>query len=56
VQVSTGSIEEQDLPVDLTDKENRRSTAMTGVPPAGEGLSLILPPKAVREIMHIREK
>jgi type IV pilus assembly protein PilY1 len=56
VQVSTGSIEEQNIPVDLTDKEGRRSSAMTGVPPAGEGLSLILPPVAVREIMHIQEK
>jgi type IV pilus assembly protein PilY1 len=56
VQVSTGSIEQQDLPAALSEKENRRTTAMAGVPPSGAGLSLVLPPRPVREILHIRER
>jgi type IV pilus assembly protein PilY1 len=56
VQVSTGSIEQQDLPYALSEKEKRRTMAMAGVPPSGAGLSLILPPKPVREILHIRER
>jgi hypothetical protein len=56
VQVSTGSIEEQDLPAALMEKENRRTVGMAGVPPSGAGLSLVTPPQPAREIIHIRER
>ena len=43
LQVSTGSIEQIDLPL------GRKSDAMEGAPPTGGGLSLQTPPDACKE-------
>ncbi|MGC2063874.1 MAG: PilC/PilY family type IV pilus protein [Thermodesulfovibrionales bacterium] len=62
LQVSTGAIQEINLTTDfgattdVTHKLGRRTFAFDGVPPSGQGLSLIVPPKAVDKIMHIRKK
>ena len=57
VQVSTGSVEEVDLSSAFTAREHRRtSSAITGVPPKGQGLSVVIRPKPVKRFLHIREK
>jgi len=56
LQLSTGAIEEINLGVDLTDREGRRTAEMQGVPPTGQGLSLVVPPKPLNKVMHIRKK
>ena len=55
VQVSTGSIEEVDLSTAFTEREGRRSEPMQGLPPSG-GLSIIVPPKPIDKILHIRKQ
>jgi len=53
VQVSTGAFAEITA---FGDKDNRRSTAIQGVPPKAQGLSLLTNPKPVKKIIHIQEK
>ncbi len=56
IQVSTGSIEQRDLSTAFTEKGGRRTSAMEGVPPTAQGLSLISSPPAVKRVLHIRER
>ncbi len=68
LQVSTGAIEEVDLKSGLTDKlahdrtgidlniAGRRTAAIQGVPPTGQGLSLIIPPKPTNRMQHLRKQ
>lgn len=62
LQVSTGAIKEVGLHTDfglVTDsahKYGRRTDDIGGVPPTGQGLSIIVPPKPVDTILHIRKK
>lgn len=62
LQVSTGAIEEVNLRSDFGDttdaahRYGRRSDAMSGVPPLGQGLALVIPPKPTNRILHIRKK
>lgn len=56
LQVSTGSIEEKSLSSSFTDKDNRRTSAITGTPPKGQGLSIVISPKPMKKIFHIKEK
>jgi type IV pilus assembly protein PilY1 len=56
LQVSTGAIDEVHLGEDFTLREDRKTDPIEGVPPTGQGLSLIVPPKAIDRIMHIRKK
>ncbi|QOX79208.1 Ig-like domain-containing protein [Trichlorobacter lovleyi] len=56
VQVSTGAFAEVSMSAGFTDKENRRSGAIQGVPPKAQGLSLLTNPKPVKKIIHIQEK
>lgn len=56
VQVSTGSIEQLDLSTAFSEKGGRRSSAMEGVPPTAQGLSLISSPPPVKRVLHIRER
>ncbi|MEC4675724.1 MAG: pilus assembly protein PilY, partial [Nitrospirota bacterium] len=55
LQVSTGSIEE--LSEDsFPDAGNRKTLAITGVPPAGQGLTIIMSPPVKNLPLHIRKK
>ncbi|GFE61361.1 Ig-like domain-containing protein [Geobacter sp. AOG2] len=57
VQVSTGAFAEVSMSSGFTAKDNRRSTsAIQGVPPKAQGLSLLTNPKPVKKIIHIQEK
>jgi type IV pilus assembly protein PilY1 len=56
IQVSTGSIEEIKLSTAFTGKEGRRSAAITGIPPKGQGLSVVINPRPIKKILHIQEK
>ena len=63
MQVSTGAIEEINLGTAFTDKtaggrsgEGRRSGSLTGAPPTGQGLSLIVPPSPLKKMLHMRKK
>lgn len=62
LQVSTGAIEEVNLSTDFgiesdpIHKYGRRSEEMSGVPPLGQGLALVVPPKPTNKILHIRKK
>ena len=62
MQVSTGSIESVDLRsafterVDTSTGRGRRISAVQGVPPQGTPPGILVPPKPVNKIMHIRER
>ena len=56
MQVSTGSIEQLDLSTAFSGSGGRRTTALEGVPPTAQGLSLISTPPPVKRILHIRER
>jgi type IV pilus assembly protein PilY1 len=56
LQVSTGEIKELTLESAFTQKGGRRSAAITGVPPKGQGLSVLLAPKPLRKILQMQEK
>ncbi|MFZ5906502.1 MAG: pilus assembly protein [Nitrospirota bacterium] len=56
LQVSTGSIEEVSLKEAFTERDGRRTPAFQGVPPAGTPPGILIPPKPVDRILHIREK
>ncbi|MDP2277038.1 MAG: hypothetical protein Q8K51_02335, partial [Nitrospirota bacterium] len=56
MQVSTGSIEQLDMSTAFSGAGGRRTTALEGVPPTAQGLSLISTPPPVKRILHIRER
>jgi type IV pilus assembly protein PilY1 len=62
IQVSTGQIQEVSLSSALTDKkpsggaQGRRTAAFSGVPPKGQGLSVIINPRPLNKILQIQEK
>lgn len=57
MQVSTGSFAEIKLSNAFTAKHNRRTgTAITGVPPKSQGLSLLAPPRPAKKVLQIQEK
>ncbi len=56
LQVSTGSFEEIDLTSAFTAEGGRKTTAMTGVPPKAQGLSLMVKPQPKKKILQIMEK
>jgi type IV pilus assembly protein PilY1 len=56
LQVSTGSIEQINLSTALTEKGGRRTSAMEGVPPTAQGLSLLSQPPPVKRTIHIKER
>ena len=55
VQVSTGAIEEVDLASTFTERGQRRSGIIQGLPPAG-ALSLVVPPVPVNKILHMKKQ
>jgi hypothetical protein len=56
LQVSTGSIEQVNLSSAFTEKGGRRTSALEGVPPVQQGLSLLSTPPPVKRTIHIRER
>jgi type IV pilus assembly protein PilY1 len=56
IQVSTGEIKELSLSTAFSDKDSRRSAAISGVPPKGQGLSVLISPRPSRKVLHIQEK
>jgi type IV pilus assembly protein PilY1 len=57
LQSSTGSFAEIKLSDAFTARNNRRlGTAIQGVPPKSQGLSLVNRPRPIKKIMHIQEK
>ena len=62
LQVSTGVIEEISLRDKFTDKKatnesaGRRTASMQGVPPSGQGLSIVGQPPPVKKVIHMRER
>jgi type IV pilus assembly protein PilY1 len=56
LQVSTGSIEQVNLSESLTEMGGRRTSALEGVPPTAQGLSLLSPPPPVKRTIHIKER
>ena len=56
LQVSTGSIEQVNLSTAFTEKGERRTSALEGVPPTSQGLSLMSTPPPVKRTIHIRER
>jgi type IV pilus assembly protein PilY1 len=57
MQVSTGAFAEFSMATAFSGKDGRRTgSAVQGVPPKAQGLSLLTNPKPVKKIMHIQEK
>jgi len=56
LQVSTGSIEQINLSTALSEKGGRRTSAMEGVPPTAQGLSLLSQPPPVKRTIHVKER
>ncbi len=56
VQVSTGEIKELSLASAFTGRDGRRSAAVVGTPPKGQGLSTLIPPRPLQKVLHIQEK
>jgi|WetSurMetagenome_2_1015567.scaffolds.fasta_scaffold00013_93 type IV pilus assembly protein PilY1 len=56
IQVSTGSISEQQLSTAFTQSGQRKTTAIKGMPPTGGGLSVSVPPRPMMKFMHIKEQ
>lgn len=56
VQVSTGEIKELSLASAFTGRDGRRSAAVVGTPPKGQGLSTLVPPRPLQKVLHIQEK
>ena len=56
LQSSTGSIEEIKIRTAFSEKGGRRSSAIQGVPPVGRPPGILVPPKAMKKFIHIRER
>lgn len=56
IQVSTGAIEQLDMSNAFSAASGRKTTAMEGVPPQQQGLSLITSPPPLKRVLHIRER
>ncbi len=56
IQVSTASIEQVDLPDAFTEAGGRKTSAIEGVPPTSQGLSILSPPPPIKRTVHTRER
>ena len=56
LQSSTGSIQKFSLPAALTQQGGRRTSAIEGVPPTGNGIVRFTPPTPAMQMLHIREE
>jgi type IV pilus assembly protein PilY1 len=55
-QVSTGAVHQLNLGTVFTERGGRRSAGITGMPPKGQGLSVVVRPKPLRKILQMKEK
>ncbi len=58
IQVSTAAVEQIDLGAAFSGAQSeggRRSSALEGVPPIAQGLSILTPPPPVKKILHMKE-
>lgn len=56
VQVSTGEIKEIALSSAFTEKSGRRTVGFQGVPPKGQGLTVVVKPQPIKKILHMQER
>jgi type IV pilus assembly protein PilY1 len=56
MQISTGEIKEVDAGSQFTEKGNRRTVDYKGMPPRGQGLSLLVKPRPLKKILQMKEK
>ena len=56
IQVSTAAIEQINLSSAFSQKGGRCTSAMEGVPPTAQGLSLITMPPPVKRVIHVKER
>ncbi|MGQ9570580.1 MAG: pilus assembly protein [Thermodesulfovibrionales bacterium] len=56
VQVSTGEIKEIALSSAFTEKGGRRTAGFQGVPPKGQGLTVVIKPQPIKKILHMQER
>ena len=56
LQVSTGEIKELGLGSAFSEKGSRRTASISGMPPRGQGLSVVIGPRPMKKILHIKEK
>ena len=56
LQVSTGEIKQVRLSEVYTQRGNRRSLGLTGVPPKGQGLSVLVGPRPTKKVLQVQEK
>jgi type IV pilus assembly protein PilY1 len=56
IQVSTAAIEQIKLADAFTEKNGRRTSAMEGLPPTQQGLSIMTQPKPFKRTIHIKER
>jgi len=56
IQVSTAAIEQIKLADAFTEKDGRRTSAMEGLPPTQQGLSIMTQPPPSKRTIHIKER
>ena len=56
IQLSTGSIEQMNLGDAFTAGGGRKTSALEGVPPTGQGLNLLTTPSPIKRIFHGKER
>ena len=56
IQVSTAAIEQINLAEAFSEKDGRRSSAMEGLPPTQQGLSIMTQPPPIKRTIHIKER
>jgi type IV pilus assembly protein PilY1 len=57
IQVSSGAIEMIDLATGFTDNGGRKTgNPIMGIPPKGQGLSVLMAPRPMKKILQIKEK
>lgn len=56
LQLSTGEIKEVNLKTAFSDRGGRRTASFSGVPPQGQGLSVMVPPDPIKKFIFMKEK
>ncbi len=56
IQVSTAAIEQIKLADAFTEKDGRRTSAIEGLPPTQQGLSIMTQPPPIKRTLHIKER
>ncbi|NOY65408.1 MAG: pilus assembly protein PilY, partial [Nitrospirae bacterium] len=56
LQLSTGEIKEVNLKTAFSERSGRRTVSFSGVPPQGQGLSVMVPPDPIRKFLFMKEK